>query len=83
VALFWLAFLSASAFSIWYTLLKRPGVRVSELNVWKFLIPVSGAALSWMLIKGEKPDLISIAGMLFIVAALLLINRKPVSRRKL
>ncbi len=74
VSLFWLAFISAAAFSIWYTLLKRPGVRVSELNVWKFLIPVSGAALSWLLVSGEKPDLVSIAGMLFIVAALLLIN---------
>ncbi len=74
LSLFWLAFISAAAFSIWYTLLKRPGVRVSELNVWKFLIPVSGAALSWLLVSGEKPDLVSIAGMLFIVAALLLIN---------
>ncbi len=74
ISLCWLAFISAAAFSIWYSLLKRPGVRVSELNVWKFLIPVSGAALSWLLVKGEKPDLVSIAGMLFIVAALLLIN---------
>lgn len=50
-ALLWLAFLSAAAFSIWYSLLKRPGVKVSELNVWKFLIPVSGAALSWLIVK--------------------------------
>lgn len=74
-ALCWLAFLSAAAFSIWYSLLKRPGVKVSELNVWKFLIPVSGAALSWLLVRGEQPDLISIAGMLFIVLALVLISR--------
>ncbi len=76
LSLLWLAFLSASAFSIWYSLLRRPGVKVSGLNVWKFLIPVSGAALSWLLIKGEHPDLISLAGMLFIVAALLLMYRK-------
>ena len=74
LSLFWLAFISASAFSIWYSLLKRPGVKVSGLNIWKFLIPVSGAALSWLLVKGEKPDLVSVAGMLFIVAAILLIN---------
>lgn len=74
-ALIWLAFLSAAAFSIWYSLLKRPGVKVSELNVWKFLIPVSGAALSWLLVKGEHPDQGSIAGMLFIVMALVLISR--------
>lgn len=74
LALVWLAFLSASAFSIWYRLLKRPGVKVSELNVWKFLIPVSGAGLSWILVKGEHPDWISITGMIIISLSLLLMN---------
>ncbi len=75
LSLLWLAFLSAAAFSIWFTLLKRPGVKVSELNMWKFLIPVSGAALSWLLVTGEKPDLISVTGMAVIVLALILMNR--------
>ncbi len=75
LALFWLGFLSASAFSIWYTLLKRPGVKVSELNVWKFLIPVSGAGLSWLLIAGEKPDWNSLAGMAIIAFSLVLMSR--------
>ncbi|KAF0236182.1 MAG: hypothetical protein FD181_2997 [Prolixibacteraceae bacterium] len=74
ISLFWLAFLSAAAFAIWYTLLQRPGVRVSVLNTWKFLIPVSGAALSWLLIKGEKPDWVSIAGMAVITLSLLMLN---------
>ena len=74
LALFWLAFVSAAAFSIWYTLLKRPGVKVSGLNTWKFLIPVSGAALSWILIREEHPDLISVTGMVIIAASLLLLN---------
>jgi drug/metabolite transporter (DMT)-like permease len=72
IALFWLAFISSAAFSIWYTLLKRPGVKVSELNIWKFLIPVSGAGLSWMLVAGEKPDWTSISGMVVIAGALFL-----------
>jgi drug/metabolite transporter (DMT)-like permease len=75
MALTWLAFLSAAAFSIWYGLLKRPGVKVSELNVWKFLIPVSGAGLSWLLVAGEKPDWTSLTGMFIIVLALVLMNR--------
>ncbi len=75
LSLIWLAFLSASAFSIWYTLLKRPGVKVSELNIWKFLIPVSGAGLSWLLVKGESPDLVSVTGMVVIAGSLLLMNR--------
>ena len=73
-SLFWLAFLSATAFAIWYTLLQRPGVKVSILNTWKFLIPVSGAVLSWILINGEQPDWISIAGMAVITVSLLLLN---------
>jgi drug/metabolite transporter (DMT)-like permease len=74
ISLFWLAFISAAAFSIWYTLLKRTGVKVSELNIWKFLIPVSGAGLSWLLVAGEKPDWTSVIGMVVIAGALFLMN---------
>ena len=73
-SLLWLAFLSATAFAIWYGLLQRPGVKVSQINMWKFLIPVSGAILSWILIKNEKPDLISLLGMGVITLSLLLLN---------
>ncbi|WP_340114308.1 DMT family transporter [Maribellus mangrovi] len=73
-ALAWLSFLSAAAFTIWNTILKRPGVKVSLLNVWKFLIPVSGAALSWILIADEKPDLPSLIGMAIIAISLLSLN---------
>jgi len=69
-SLTWLAFVSAAAFSIWYTLLKRPGVKVSELNIWKFLIPVSGAGLSWLLVSGEHPDWVSVTGMVIIAISL-------------
>ena len=73
-ALVWLSFLSAAAITIWYSLLKRPGVKVSLLNVWKFLIPVSGAALSWVLLSNEKPDLASIIGMVVIAVSLVSLN---------
>lgn len=73
-SLAWLSFLSAAAITIWYSLLKRPGVKVSILNVWKFLIPVSGAGLSWILLANEKPDLISIVGMLVIALSLVSLN---------
>lgn len=73
-ALFWLAFISAAAFSLWYGLLNRPGVKVSELNIWKFIIPVTGSILSWIFVKGESPDLPTILGMVVIAAALLLVQ---------
>ena len=74
VALAWLSFLSAAAFTIWFTLLQRPGVKVSELNTWKFLVPVAGAILSWIIMPDESPDLVSLFGMLVIAMALLVLN---------
>ena len=74
VALGWLSFLSAAAFTIWFGLLQRPGVKVSELNTWKFLIPVAGAVLSWLIMPDETPDLVSILGMLVIASSLLVLN---------
>ena len=73
-ALTWLSFLSAAAITIWYSLLKRPSVKVSVLNVWKFLIPVSGAALSWILLDNESPDFLSILGMAVIGVSLITLN---------
>jgi drug/metabolite transporter (DMT)-like permease len=72
MALLWLSFVSAFAFSLWYRLLQRPHVKVSELNMWKFIIPVIGAVLSWILAPGEKPELLTIAGMIIITVSLLL-----------
>lgn len=69
-ALLWLAFIPAAAFSIWYGLLQRPGVKVSELNMWKFVVPVSGCILSWLIVPGEKPTAVSVAGIIIITLAL-------------
>jgi drug/metabolite transporter (DMT)-like permease len=70
--LLWLSFMAASAFSIWYKLLQRPGVKVSELNFWKFINPVTGAVLSWFLIPGEKPEWLTITGMVIITSSLVI-----------
>jgi drug/metabolite transporter (DMT)-like permease len=72
IDLAWLSFMSASAFSIWFRLLQRPGVRVSELNLLKFIIPVAGAILSWLLVPGEAPEWLTISGMVIITASLVL-----------
>lgn len=79
-ALGWLAFLSAAAFSIWFVLLRRPGVRVSELNLWKFLIPVCGALFSWLLLPEEGPSLWPVLGMLCIAAAIVSFNLSGLRR---
>ncbi len=71
LVLLWLAFMSAFTFSKWYVLLKRPEVKVSELNLWKFIIPVFGAILSWLIVPGEHPDWVTIAGMIIISLSLI------------
>jgi drug/metabolite transporter (DMT)-like permease len=73
--LLWLSFMAAAAFSIWFKLLQRPGIKVSELNLWKFIIPVVGAILSWMLVPGEKPEWITISGMVIITGSLIMFYR--------
>jgi drug/metabolite transporter (DMT)-like permease len=81
--------MSAVAFSIWFILLRRPGVKVSELNVWKFLIPVFGAVLSWVILADEHPEVTALTGMLLIGLSLIVLNanhirkiNKPVSDEK-
>lgn len=74
LSLSWLSILSAVAISIWITLLKIPGIVVSDLNLWKFLIPLSGTLLSWLLITTEKPQWHTIAGMIVITASLVVFN---------
>jgi drug/metabolite transporter (DMT)-like permease len=73
-SLAWLSLLSAIAISIWTVLLKRPGIVVSELNFWKFLIPLFGAILSWILLPEEKPQVLTILGMVIIAGSLILLN---------
>lgn len=70
--LLWLSFMSAFAFSLWFKLLQRPGVKVSELNLWKFIIPVIGAILSWLIVPGENPEWLTITGMIIITGSLVL-----------
>lgn len=70
IILTWLSFMSAFTFSRWYILLKRPEVKVSELNLWKFILPVFGAILSWLIVPGEKPDWVTITGMVIISVSL-------------
>lgn len=81
IALSWLSFLSAGAFTIWFNLLRRPGVKVSVLNMWKFIIPVFGAILSWIIIPDEEPTLQIIVGMLLTSISLLLVTIDDRTRR--
>ncbi len=83
-SLAWLSILSAVAISIWVTLLKRPEIVVSDLNLWKFLIPVAGALLAWIILPEETPDWITVTGMLITGSSLIFLNllNKASKKRK-
>lgn len=72
LALVYLALLSAAAFTIWFVLLKKPDIKVSELNLWKFIIPVLGALWSWLLIRNEAPEPYAVIGMVCVAIAIIL-----------
>lgn len=71
----WLSVVSAVAFSLWFHLLKDLKVKVSEINVWKFIMPVFGALLSWLLLPGESPTVLSVLGMFLVAFAIFLVYR--------
>jgi drug/metabolite transporter (DMT)-like permease len=81
LALGWLSFMAAVAFSIWFRLLQRPGVRVSELNLWKFIIPVMGAVLSWLIVPDEHPEWITVSGMFIIILSLIMFNTNNIKQK--
>lgn len=74
IALIWLSFISACAFSVWFILLKTKNIKVSDLNVWKFIVPIFGAIFSWIIIPGEHPETITIIGMFIAAGSILMYN---------
>ena len=74
ISLGWLSFISAAAFSLWFIVLQRDNVKVSEINVWKFIIPVVGASLSWLLIANDQPNFNYLIGALFVGTSLIMMN---------
>ncbi len=75
-ALLYLSALSAAAMTIWFIVLSRPDTLVSEINIWKFIIPVFGALLSWSMLADEHPDPWQLFGMIAIASALVLMHFK-------
>lgn len=80
LALSWLAIIPAAAFSAWYYLIEQDGVKVSELNIWKFIIPVTGVILSWLLISNEEPKWQEIVGVL-IISLSIIVLQYPLKKR--
>ncbi len=76
LSILWLSMIPAIGFSVWYYLLQLPTVKVSELNVWKFLVPVFGVILSWCFLSNESPDIYSIIGIAIISVSIITLQIK-------
>lgn len=74
LSLAWLVFVSTFAFTIWYTILQKKLMTVSELNIWKFITPVSGAILAFFLLH-EIPNIYTVVGLLLVVLSLFFNSR--------
>ena len=70
--LFYSAFLSATAFSLWYAILKDN--KAGEISVYKFMTPVSGAILSALFIPGERLTLNMFMALGLVALGVIIVN---------
>ncbi len=86
LAIGWLGIIASVGFSLWFVVLNMPGVKVSEINLWKFIVPVFGATLAWFILPDEKPELVIFLGMVMIGLSLVVMfyktnNKKSPNKR--
>jgi drug/metabolite transporter (DMT)-like permease len=68
----YLAFITAVATTIWMKLVQNKDVELSEIAIWKLIIPSIGAILSWIFSSSDKPTVISIIAMCLILLSITL-----------
>ena len=78
----WLAFQSATAFSVWFMLLAHKDVKVSDLSIWMFVIPVVGAIMSWAVVPGDHPTVWAVVGMVTVGVSVYGYNAVSAVRRR-
>ena len=71
LSLGWLVFVSAVGFSIWFYLLSKRKESLISMNIWKFIMPVSGGVLGWIIMPNDSPNVSSIIGMIVVASSIL------------
>ena len=80
--LFYSAFLSAIAFSLWYAILKYN--KAGEISVYKFMTPVSGSMLSALFIPGERFTLNMFMALALVAVGVIIVNyHRPIPKEAL
>ncbi|AET69440.1 DMT(drug/metabolite transporter) superfamily permease [Desulfosporosinus orientis DSM 765] len=79
ILLVYSAFLSATAFSLWYAILKYN--KAGEISVYKFMTPVSGSILSALLIPKEHLSANMFVALLLVALGIIVVNHQGKSRK--
>lgn len=74
--LMYASFLSAIAFSLWYSLLKYN--RAGIISMYKFLIPIIGSALSIIFLPGEKFNMNLILALILVSSGIIVVNKRRI-----
>lgn len=83
IALAWLIFVSSAGFSMWYYLLAKRKENLISMNIWKFIMPVAGGILGWIIMPNDDPNVKSIFGMLIVALSIVVFYMKPRGKNKL
>ena len=67
-----MVFINFTSMILWFKCLARENTKVSDLNMWKFIIPVVGSLQSWLLLKNDNPTISSVSGLVIITLALVM-----------
>lgn len=76
IALLWLIFVSSAGFSIWYHLLTKRRESLISMNIWKFIMPVTGGILGWIIMPDDSPTLLAISGMLTVALSIYIFYKR-------
>lgn len=77
--LIYLSFISATAFSLWYSLLKYN--KVSHISIFKFAIPIFGTILSAVILPGENLNFRVVISLILTAIGIFLVNKDYYDKR--
>lgn len=72
ILLFYLALLSSVAFGLWYYILQFR--KVSELSLFKFIVPITGSILTAVFVPNESLLLTHIIGLTLVCIGIIIVN---------
>ena len=67
----WLSIITSVSVSLWFEIVNREHVKLTDISMWKLLIPLVGAISNWILVKQDKPTVFSVLALFGIMISIL------------